>query len=168
MRVVIESLREVPILSHAARKADIHRKTLEYWMKCSEAGNVGYDIEWQGVMWRFHERCQTAIEEAEDRVLAAAWDFTMGRIIYKTDKNGNRVQWGFRGPYRKEHGKMLRFLLEWWRPEIYGKRRKVDVPHKGGVVVLGATTKKAANCSAASIKARKWKAGSRMIREAKA
>jgi hypothetical protein len=35
MRVVIESLREVPILSHAAGKAGIHRKTLEYWMKCS-------------------------------------------------------------------------------------------------------------------------------------
>lgn len=168
MRVVIESLREVPILSHAARKADIHRKTLEYWLKRSKAGDDGYDIEWEGVRWRFHEHCQTAIEEAEDRVLAAAWDFTMGRMIYKTDKNGNRVLWGFRGPYTKEHGKMLRFLLKWWRPEIYDERRKVDVPHKGGVIDLGATTKKPANCSAASIKARKWKAGSRMIREAKA
>jgi len=56
MRIVIESLRERPILSHAAAgKAGIHRRTLEYWMKCSKAGKKGYDIEWQGMMWRFHE-----------------------------------------------------------------------------------------------------------------
>lgn len=164
MRLVLDTLRECPILSHAADKAGIHRKTLKYWMKRSEAGDDGYDVEWQGITWRFHEHCASAIAEAEDRVLATAWDFTMGRIIYKTDKNGNRVQLGFLGPYRKEHGKMLRFLLEWGRPDIYGKRRKVDVPQKGGVLVLGATTEK----PAASIRARKWKAGLRMILEAKA
>jgi hypothetical protein len=152
MRVIIESLREVPILSHAASKAGIHRKTLEYWLRCSKAGHDGYDIVREGIMLRFHEHCASAIGEAEDRIHAAAWDFTMGR----------------RGPYTKMHGKMLRFLLEWGRPEEFGKRRKVDVPHKGGVVFLGATTEKPANCSAASIKARKWKAGLRMIREAKA
>ena len=47
MRVVIESLREHPYLCHAARKAGIHRKTLEYWLKLSKAGDDGYDIEWQ-------------------------------------------------------------------------------------------------------------------------
>jgi hypothetical protein len=168
MQLVIESLREVPILSHAASKAGIHRKTLEYWLRCSKAGHNGYDIVWEGIMWRFHEHCASAIGEAEDRIHAAAWDFTMGRMIYTTDKNGNRVPWGFRGPYTKMHSKMLRFLLEWGRPEEFGKRRKVDVPHKGGVVILGAPTEKATNCSAASIRARKWKAASRMIREAKA
>jgi hypothetical protein len=168
MRIVIESLRERPILVEAAAKAGIHRKTLEYWLRCSKAGHDGYDIVREGIMLRFHEHCASAIGEAEDRIHAAAWDFTMGRMIYETDKNGNRVIWGIRGPYTKMHGKMLRFLLEWGRPEEFGKRRKVDVPHKGGVIFLGATTKKPANCSAASIKARKWKAGLRMIREAKA
>ena len=43
MRIVIESLRERPILSHAAGKAGIHRRTLEYWMKCSKAGKKGYE-----------------------------------------------------------------------------------------------------------------------------
>ena len=81
MRVVIESLREVPILSQAASKAGIHRKTLEYWLKCSEAGDDGYDIEWREVIWRFHEHCQTAIEEAYDKVLGPAWEFAMGVAI---------------------------------------------------------------------------------------
>jgi hypothetical protein len=39
MRIVLECLREYPILSHPASKAGIYRKTLKYWMKCSEAGN---------------------------------------------------------------------------------------------------------------------------------
>jgi hypothetical protein len=106
--------------------------------------------------------------EAEDRVHAAAWEFIMDRMIYETDKNGNRVLWGFRGPYTKMHSKMIRFLLEWGRPEEFGKRRKVDVPQKDVVIFLDAPTEKAANCSAASIRARKWKAAARMIREAKA
>jgi hypothetical protein len=168
MRIVIESLRVRPILAEAAAKAGIHRKTLEYWLRCSKAGHNGYDIVWEGIMLRFHEHYASAMAEAEDRVHDAAWDFIMDRMIYETDKNGNRVLWGFRGPYTKMHSKMIRFLLEWGRPEEFGKRRKVDVPHKGGVLVLGAPTEKAANCSAASIRARKWKAASRMIREAKA
>ena len=113
MRIVLDSLRECPILSNAAGKAGIHRKTLEYWIKRSEAGDAGYDLEWQGLEWRFHEHCQSAMQEAHDRILAALWDATMGRTIYKTDKNGNRVALGFRGPCTKKFWKMLRFLLEW-------------------------------------------------------
>ena len=94
-------------------KAGIHRKTLEYWLRTNKAGHNGYDIVREGIMLRFHEHCASAIGEAEDRIDAAAWDFTMGRMIYETDKNGNRVPWGFRGPNTKMHGKMLRFLLEW-------------------------------------------------------
>ena len=48
MRIVLDSLTERPILSPAATKAGIHRKTLEYWLKRSEAGHDGYDLEWQG------------------------------------------------------------------------------------------------------------------------
>ena len=38
---------------------------------------------------------------------------------------------------RKQKGKILRFLLEWWRPDKWGKHRKIDVPHNGGVLVVG-------------------------------
>ncbi len=169
MRIVLDSLRESPFLFNAARKAGIHRKTLEYWITRSTAGDAGYDIEWQGLEWRFHEHCESAIREAHGRVLAALWDATMGRIIYKTDKNGNRVALGFRGPCTKMFWKRLRFLLEWLSPEKFGKHRKIDVPHNTGVLVIGDIPhdkpKKVNNGTAASVKARKWKAGLRMIQE---
>ena len=169
MRIVLDSLRESPFLFNAARKAGIHRKTLEYWIKRSEAGDAGYDIEWQGLEWRFHEHCESAIQEAHDRVRVALWDATMGRIIYKTDKNGNRVALGFRGPCTKKFWKMFRFLLELLRPEKWGKHRKINVPHNTGVLVVGGTPhdipNKVNKGTAASVKARKWKAGLRMIQE---
>ena len=152
MRIVLDSLREYPILSIAASKAGIHRKTLEYWIKRSAAGDAGYDLEWEGFEWRFHEHCQTAIEEADDKVLAAAWDMAMDGVIYKTDQflvdlgyqgrdaylrdeNGNPVP----ETIRNANPKMLRFILERLRPEKCGKHRKIDVPHHGGVLVVGGT-----------------------------
>ena len=81
MRIVLDSLRERPFLFEAARNAGIYRRTLEYWRKRSAAGDAGYDIEWQGVIWRFHEHCETAMEEAEDTILAVAWDIANGRTV---------------------------------------------------------------------------------------
>ena len=74
MRIVLDSLAECPILSNAANKAGIHRKTLAYWIKRSTAGDAGYDIEWQGETWKFHEHCEAAMDEAHDKILAAALD----------------------------------------------------------------------------------------------
>jgi hypothetical protein len=169
MRIVLDSLAESPILSLAAAKAGIHRRTLEYWINRSAAGDPGYDVEWQGLEWRFHEHCASAIAEADDNVFAAGWEMTMGRMIYKTDKNGNRVQVGFRGPYAKKHGKMLRFLMEWLRPDKWGKNRKIEMPPHRGVLVIGHSPHdihhKVSKGPAASVKARKWKAARRMINE---
>jgi hypothetical protein len=163
MRIVLDSLRQSPFLFNAARKAGIHRKTLEYWIKRSAAGDAGYDIEWQGLEWRFHEHCQSAMQEAYDRVLAIAWYIAMGADLQ--DENGKPVpqaSW-------KQRGKMLRFLLEWERPEKWGKHPKINVPHNTGVLVIGDiphdNPKKVNNGTAASVKARKWKAGLRMIQE---
>ena len=47
----------IPSYPMQLRKAGIHRKTLEYWLKRSKAGDEGYDIECQGLIWRFHEHC---------------------------------------------------------------------------------------------------------------
>jgi hypothetical protein len=168
MRIVLDSLAESPILSLAAAKAGIHRRTLEYWIKRSADGDPGYDVEWQGLEWRFHEHCASAIAEADDRVVAAAWELTMGRIIYKTDKNGNRVELGIRGPLRT-YGKMLRFLMEWRCPDKWGKDRKIEMPPHCGVLVIGHSPHdiphEVSKGPAASVKARKWKAARRMINE---
>jgi len=131
-------------------------------------------------MWRFHEHCESAIAEAHDKVLAAAWDMAMGGAVYKTDpvlvdhgyegrdayatdENGNFILEAVRRP----NVKMMRFLLEWALPEKWGKHRKSDIPQTGGVLVIGKRTAEPENSCAATIKARQWKARSREIEKAK-
>jgi hypothetical protein len=175
MRIVLDALRERPILSDAADKAGIHRKALEYWMKNSETGHDGYDVEWQGLTSRFHEHCQSAIDEAHDRLLAVVWNIARG-VISKTDPF--LVDLGYQGAdaYAKDENgdfivevvgrpnpKMIRFFLELVRPETWGKNQKIDIPQKGGVVVIGESTEALKNNSAASSKVRK--SCSRKIRE---
>jgi hypothetical protein len=189
MRIVLDRLREYPVQCSAARKAGIHPKTLAYWLKRSEAGDDGYDIEWQGFTYRFHEHCESAIEEAHDRLRdinfqrALGYDKVLtyrGRVSYKIDES--LVKLGYQGPdaylkdengnpvpetVRKVDPKAIRFILESERPEKYGKNRKIDVPHKGGVLVIGDETKKPEYDTAASVKARQWKAEWRRIRKEK-
>jgi hypothetical protein len=66
---------------------------------------------------------------------------------------------------------MLRFFLERQRPDKWGKHRKIDVPHNGGVLVVGGIPhdipKKVNKGAAASVKTRKWKAAWRMIQKTK-
>ena len=163
MRIVLDSLTEVPILYHAATKAGIHRKTLEYWLRRSAAGDAGYDIEWQGMELRFHEHCASAIDEADDSLRAVMWQSAMG-VVSKTDENGNFISEACGQPNMK----VARHFLEWQLPEKYGKRRKRPVPHNAGVLVIGGdVTKKPEYDTTASVKARKWKSFSRKFREAK-
>ena len=180
MQIVLDSLREYPVLYHAARRAGIHPKALAYWIKRSAAGDAGYDVEWQAEVWRFHEHCESAIEEADDRLPESAWVMAMGGVVYKidptlvalgcegpdaylTDKNGNPIP----EVVYKPSGKMVRSLLEWKYPERWGKYRKPDVPHNTGVVVVGGLRKEPKNRPVASIRARRWKAFAKKINEAK-
>jgi hypothetical protein len=176
MRIVLGALKEYPILARAAEKAGIHRKTLAYWLKRSEAGDDGYDIEWQGVQWRFHEHCKSAIEEAHDMLLGLVWHMAMGVTFkidpvlvalgcegddaYARDQNGNFIEETTGQPNLK----MIRFCLEWMRPEKWGKHPKSDITETGGVLVIGERTQESEDCYAASIKARKWKSVSRNVR----
>jgi hypothetical protein len=191
MRLVLNALRECPILSHAADTAGIHRKALKYWKDRSDAGDDGYDIKWQGVEWKFHEHCKSAIEEAYDKLMEimfqrafVGYDKVLtyrNRVMYKIDQG--LVGLGYQGPdaylkdengnpipetVRKVDMKAIRFILEWHRPDTCGKHRKIDAPRESGVLVIGGVTKKQKYNTAASVRARKWKAGWRMIREEKA
>jgi hypothetical protein len=187
MRIVLDTLREYPVQSYAARMAGIHPKTLAYWLKRSNAGDDGYDIEWQDVTSRFHEHYESAIEEAHDKLRdimfqrALGYDKVLthrGRVSYKIDQG--LVGLGYEGPdaylkddngnlvpetIRKVDPNAIRFLMKSLHPK-YGNNPKIDTPHKGGVLVIG-ETKKPEYDTAASVKARQWKAESRRIREEK-
>ena len=181
MLIVIEALREYPFLARAAAEAGLHRKSLEYRLKCSKAGQDGYDIEWEGHQWRFHDACEAAIDEAHQRLLDTVFDLAFGPIIYKVeqdlvdlgmqgadtyarDENGNFIVEG-RGP---GNPKMLRLFLELMRPEKWGKARKRKIVTSGGVLVIGEPAARPQNNCAASIKAKQWKSASRKVRDAKA
>jgi hypothetical protein len=162
-RVVLDSLSERPIQSDAARQAGIHRRTLENWIKRSKAGDAGYDIEHEDVTMRFHVHCEWSKDAAYDKILEAAYLIAMGKA-YVTDENRNVTLETVRRPNLK----MMRFLLEWVRPEVYGnKPPKPDVPQRSGVILVGAPEKPKRTCPAASIKARTWKGLSRKVRQTK-
>jgi hypothetical protein len=181
MRIVIEALREYPILATAAAKAGIHRKTLTYWFKCSEAGQDGYDIEWEDFQWRFHEACQAAMELAHDRLLGLIYDNALGPITYQIDKD--LVDLGMEGAdayARDENGdlieeargpgneKLLKFWLRLRHPEIYAKRQQQRSLRSGGVLVIGGGTRRPETNCTATIKARQWKSALRRVGEIKA
>ena len=191
MRIILDALREYPVLSDAANEAGIHPKTVKYWRDRSEAGDDGYDVEWQGLTWRFHEHCKSAIDEAHQKLDDIMFERALlgydkvltrrGRVIYKIDQG--LVGLGCQGPdayLRDENGnpvpetvrkvdrKAQRYILERYRPDTWGKHPKLDAPREGGVLVIGDVTKKPKYYNtAASVKARKWKADSRGIREEK-
>ena len=164
MRIVLNSLRKYPVLWHAASKAGIHRKTLEYWIRCSAAGHDEYDIKWQGIEWRF-EHCELAIWEAELKLLDMMFERAFfgydkvlthrGRVIYKIDQG--LVDLGCQGPdayLRDENGnpvpetvhkvdtKAQLSVLKRLRANRWGKHSKIDGPREGGVLVIGDVTKK--------------------------
>ena len=182
MRIVLDSLRKWPILSYAARKAGIHRKTLEYWIKCSAAGRDGYDVEWRGETWKFHEHCRDAVEDAHDKLTMAVWLIAMGGVIYKTDQS--LVDFGYQGTdaylrdesgnpvveaIRKPNLKMLRWLLERVCPDEFSRNRKIAF--RTSVVCLSSAPppkrSRIVRLRRQALESRKWKAGWRMIQKTK-
>jgi hypothetical protein len=155
MLIVLESVLESPILSQAAEKAGIHRKTLAYWLKCSKAGHEGYDLVWRDIPGRFHEHCIIAIEAAADEV----WEIVLQR--------GLGVKYpGYEAYVTPPDLKMLRLFLEWKLPEVYGKRRKVRGTQRGGVLIVGQPAKRRKYNTASSVKVRQWKSLSKKIANA--
>ena len=87
-----------------------------------------------------------------------------GPDAYLRDENGNPVP----ETVRKVDTKAKLSILKRYRPDTWGRRPKIDVPREGGVLVIGGVTKKPKYYNtAASVKARRWKAGSRWLREEK-
>ena len=179
MRLVLDSLRKCPVIRDAAGETGLHRKTIERWIKCSRAGHDGYDVEWQGFTWRFHEAYEVAVDEAhemlEGELLGSAIEVVFktdpflvdlgfqGKDAYATDEHGNFIPEGI----RIRDGRMALRWLSRKRRETYGKppkRRRRGMLQSGNVLVIGQTTKKPQHNSAASVKARSYKALSRIVR----
>lgn len=181
MRIVLDALRERPILWMAAGKAGIHRRTLEYMIKCSKAGRDGYEVAYRGVKWGFHEHCEAAIAEAHQRVIDDLRDIALpaiykidptlvelghqGSDAYAKDENGDFIV----ESHRMRNPKIALLILEEYRPETYGKPRNEAVPQSGGVLVVGQITKKPKpkRNTAASVRTRRWKSLSKKLSENK-
>jgi hypothetical protein len=177
MLVVLDAIREYPILARAAVKAGIHHKTLAYWLRCSRAGHDGYDIEWQGETWRFHELYESATAEAHDALHFLLWQMALGikfkvdpslvKLGYKgadayaMDENGDYIEEGVRQP----NPKMMEIYLAWMRPERWGKPPKSSTSRTGGVLVIGERSGRPKDDYAGSIKARQWKSLSRIAND---
>jgi hypothetical protein len=190
MRTVLNSLNKHPVEYDAALAAGIHPKTLAYWIRRSKAGDDGYDVKWEGITQRFHEHCESAIDEAhqtlEDEYLRRAihgYEKVLtrrGRVVYKIDPElvGRGLQ-GTDAYLRDENGKPVPetihkedtkaqlYILKRRRPTTWGKRPKIDAPREGGVLVIGDATKKPKRNTVKSVRARRWKADTRRIREEK-
>jgi hypothetical protein len=189
MRIVLNSLKKYPIQWHAANKAGIHRKTLEYWLKRSAAGDVGYDLKWEGIEWRFHEHCKSAIAEArqilDDEMFQRALGYDKvltgrGRVMYKIDRGLAGL--GIQGPdaylrdengnpvpesVRKVDNKAQQSILKRFRPETWSRQPKTDAPRDDGVLIIGGVNKKPKRNTVKSVEARRWKADSTRLREEK-
>ena len=104
MRLVLDSLAEYPIKGHAATKAGIFRKTLDYWLKGSAAGQDQYDVEWRGETWKFHEHFEAAMAEADDKLFAAMLDIAMGAGRSRRDHRQRNVYMPAGGAGRPAQG----------------------------------------------------------------
>ncbi len=162
LRLFLDSLAEYPVKIYATNKTGVHRRTPDYWLKCSAAGHEGYDLEWRGDTAKFHEHFISAMEEGGDQVKAVAFRMATGYdeiltnqdgVIYEIDPVLSSL--GHRGPdaylkdengnfvpqtVRKVDPKMIRFILEQYHRK-YGKDWKIDDTHQGGVLVVGGPSK---------------------------
>jgi len=163
LRLFLDSVAEYPVKSHASKKAGVHRRTPDYWLKRSAAGDAGYDLEWRGDTAKFHEHFISAMEEGSDKVLEVAFRMATGYDEILTNQDGVIYEidpalcsLGLRGPdaYQKDENgnfvpqtvrkldpKMIRFLLERLLPDKYGKDWTIDDTHEGGVLVVGGPSK---------------------------
>lgn len=137
MRAVLDRIDEHGSISRAAKELGIHRHAISYWRQRSKAGDDGYDVEWRGETWPFHEHLISAQEGPRDRVRATEYKLAIGynevlthkgHVVYKTDQNGNPVTDENGNPVpetrRVVDPRTIRRVLERELPEIYGKQRK--------------------------------------------
>jgi hypothetical protein len=84
-----------------------------------------------------------------------------GPDAYLTDENGKPVP----ETIHKQDTKAQQYVLKRRRSGTWDKHPKIDAPREGGVLVIGDVTKKPKYNTDKSVRARRWKADSRRLRE---
>jgi hypothetical protein len=170
---ILKCLSEMPVIADVCRRTAVSRTGIKYWLEKSQQGFPGFDLptgesdeDGKPITRRFHELWADALADGIDRVERAAMQLALGQHEPLTDRG--RVQYkydpdllslGLTGPdaYLKDKdGKpvpetiikqdpdMIRFLLKAHRPDQYVATQKVDVNHRGGVLVVGVRPKSSA------------------------
>jgi hypothetical protein len=169
LRNVVKWAREMPVIRVICERARVTRAGLAYWIKKSAAGEIGcgdgFDVTINGETRRFHDWYYDAFSDGVDRVEEAAFKLAngthmealsyRGRVNYQEDPD--LLALGFEGPEAWKRDKnnrpipeaiakldpdMTRFILKAHRPERYINTQKIDVTHKGGVLVVGTQMKR--------------------------
>lgn len=152
-----------PNITQTCGFAGISVSTLKYWLVKSEKGRVGdgFDLTIDDRKGRFHEFWQDAIDAGvqmvedgfKDRALNGYYETLSdkGRVQYQYDKD--LVALGYTGPdaylldeegnpiperiHHQDPDVMLA-VLKAFRRDRYGVHDKLDVTHRGGVMVVTA------------------------------
>lgn len=158
----LDILKQVGVLTEAARQAGFSVTSAKYYMAKSANGDAGFMLKWGDVEGPFHELVQIALDTAIENIEACAFrratgylepQVHQGRVQYeidhdaialgaepgswdaiKKDKSGKPIP----VTVEKQSEDLQMFILKARRPEIYGNKSQVDVMHRGGVMVITA------------------------------
>lgn len=152
-----------PNVSQAVAFAGISVSTLKYWLAKSEKGRPGdgFDLELDDRKGRFHEHWREALDSGVqlvedsfvDRALNGYYETLSdkGRVQYQYDKD--LINLGLTGPdayLLDEEGRpiperihlqdpdVMQAVLKAFRRDRWGQHDKLDVTHRGGVMVVTA------------------------------
>lgn len=163
MTVLLKKMMECTGVVNACLFSGITYPTLRYWMKKSSEGRIGdgFDLTFGEETKRFHEHFEDAketmiqvVEDAyEERALRGYYETLhhQGRVAYQYDQD--LIDLGLTGPeayLRDENGKpvperihhqdpeVMLAVLKAWRRDRYGQHDRLDITHRGGVMVVTA------------------------------
>lgn len=163
MEGLCRRIQAFPNITHACAFAGITYGTLRYWLERSAKGRVGdgFDLTLDEVTKRFHEHWEDSIDAGtqmvedafKERALHGYYETLSdkGRVQYQYDKDLLAI--GLVGPdayLLDEDGKpiperihhqdpdVMQAVLKAFRRDRYGQHDKLDVTHRGGVMVVTA------------------------------
>jgi len=168
--LIIKRVAISPSLTDVCEAARISTDTLDYWLMLSKTKpeHNAFNVTINGETRRFHQWYNEARQACTNKVLNHVYETASGqareqsrfrgRLVYKEDpellkllgptfagtsavylrdENGNAIPEDF--PFRDME--TARWWLTYMMPETFGKTQRIDVTHRGGVLVVGAKMK---------------------------